>query len=190
MLAGQLLALAAIPCLAQQMPSLGLSAYAGQNVSSVDIAGQPDVTFSSVQHVIAVKQGKPLSEQDVNASVAALKQRGFQGVKLDLQPSADGIQVRFILTPAVYIGMYDFPGALKEFTYTTLLQIANYNAQMPYSATDISQAEDALVQYFPPARLFPGRSSLRACAAEQTIAWSTFSSAPILAFARASARST
>ena len=84
----------------------------------------------------------------MNASVAALKQRGFQDVKLDLQPSADGVQVRFILTPAVYIGMYDFPGALKEFTYTTLLQIANYNAQMPYSATDISQAEEALVQYF------------------------------------------
>ena len=55
-LAGQLLALAAIPCLAQQMPSLGLSAYAGQNVSSVDIAGQPDVTLHSVQGVIAVKQ--------------------------------------------------------------------------------------------------------------------------------------
>lgn len=147
-LAGQLLALAAIPCLAQQMPSLGLSAYAGQNVSSVDIAGQPDVTLPSVQSVIAVKQGKPLSEEDVNASIAALKQRGYSDVKLDLQPSADGVQLRFILTPAVYVGMYDFPGALKEFTYTTLLQIANYNSQMPYSATDISQAEDALAHYF------------------------------------------
>ena len=151
-LAGWLLAL--LPFLppsiarAQQLPSLGLSAYVGQNVSSVDIAGQPDTTFDSVANLISVKQGKPLSEDDVNASIAALKQRGFQGVKLDLQPSADGVQVRFILTPAIYVGMYDFPGALKEFNYTTLLQVANYNSQTPYSASDINQAEDALVQYF------------------------------------------
>ena len=133
---------------AQQLPSLGVSAYVGQNVSSVDIAGQPDTTFDSVAGLISVKQGKPLTEDDVNASIAALKRRGFQGVKLDLQPSADGVQVRFILTPAAYIGMYDFPGALKEFTYTTLLEVANYNSQTPYSVADINQAEDALVQYF------------------------------------------
>src|SRR5215467_8029898 len=80
---------------AQQLPSLGLSAYVGQNVSSVDIAGQPDTTFDSVANSITVKAGKPLTEDDVNASIASLKQRGFQGVKLDLQPSADGVQVRF-----------------------------------------------------------------------------------------------
>ena len=140
---------APLSLLAQQMPSLGVSAYAGQNVSSVDVAGRPDVTFSDIQRLVAVKQGKPLTQQDVDASLAALKQHaGFQDVKLDLQPAADGVQVRFILQPAVYIGMYDFHGALKEFSYTTLLQVANYNSQMPYSASDENQAEEALVQFF------------------------------------------
>ena len=131
------------------MPSLGLSAYLGQNVSAVDVAGRPDVTFSDIQRLISVRQDKPLTQQDVDSSIAALKQHGgFQNVKLDLQPSADGVQVRFILQPAVYIGMYEFPGALKEFSYTTLLQVANYNSQMPYSASDVNQGEEALVQFF------------------------------------------
>ncbi len=42
----------------------------------------------------------------------------------------------------------DFPGALKQFSYTRLLQVANYNAQTPYSANDIRDAEDALVKFY------------------------------------------
>jgi outer membrane protein insertion porin family len=135
--------------IAQQLPTLGVSAYAGQNISSVGIAGRPDVTFKSVQDIIAVNEGKPLTQHDVDASIAALKQHGgIDNVRLDLQPAADGVQVLFILEPAVYVGMYDFPGALREFTYTSLLQAANYNSQTPYSETDIQNAEDSLVLYF------------------------------------------
>ena len=127
----------------------GVSSYVGQNVSSVDVAGRPDVTVESVQGSIAVKPNEPLSEEKVNSSVAALKQHpGVKDVRLDLQPSADGVKVEFVLRPAFYVGMYEFPGALKEFAYTRLLQVANYNAQTPYSALDISQAEDSLVQFF------------------------------------------
>ncbi len=134
---------------AQQFPSLGVSSYAGQKVSSVDIAGRPDVSFDSVAHDIAVEPNKPLSADDVDASVAALKhESGVRDVRIDLQPSAEGVQVTFILAPAMYVGMYEFPGALKEFSYTRLLQVANYNAQMPYSATDIAEAEDALVKFY------------------------------------------
>ncbi|HZP23919.1 MAG TPA: POTRA domain-containing protein [Terriglobales bacterium] len=127
----------------------GVSSYAGQNVSSVEIAGRPDVSFNSVEHLIAVEPNKPLTQQQVDASVAALKQQsGIRDVKVDLQPAAEGVQVTFVLGPAMYVGMYQFPGAVKQFSYTRLLQVANYNAQSPYSANDISQAEDALVQYF------------------------------------------
>ena len=152
---GQLLAVAIllfvvpIAAGAQAFPSLGVSSYAGQNVSSVGIAGRPDVTFSSVENLIAVEPNKPLAEKDVDTSIAALKQHsGVNDVRVDLQPSADGVQVTFVLRPAMYVGMYEFPGALKVFSYTRLLQVANYNAQMPYSASDVSQAEDALVQFY------------------------------------------
>ena len=134
---------------AQGLPNLGVSSYAGQKVSSVDVAGRPDVTFTAVQDLIAVQPDKPLTPQDVDASVVGLKRHpGVQDVQVDLQPSAEGVQVRFVLGPAMYVGMYQFPGALKEFTYTRLLQVANYNAQSPYSASDVSQAEDALVRFY------------------------------------------
>ena len=134
---------------AQELPTPGVSAYAGQNVSSVVIAGQPGMTLESVKELLSVREGKPLTQADVNASITALKQRtGFNDITVDLQPTAKGVQVAFLLHPAVYVGMYEFPGALKEFTYTSLLQVANYNPQTPYSATDIQQAEEALVQYF------------------------------------------
>ncbi len=148
-LIGTLLALLAWISATAQTPSQQLSSYIGQNVASVDIAGRPDITFKSVQQVIAVKPGQPLSQKDVDTSTANLKQHGrFQDVKLDLEPEADGVRVVFILQPAVYVGMYEFPGAMKEFSYSRLLQVANYNSQMPYSATDVQQAEDALVKFY------------------------------------------
>lgn len=133
----------------QQFPSLGVSAYAGQKVSFVGIAGRPDVSFQSVRPLISVTEGRPLTQKEADDSMAALKQRaGIHNVTLDLEPSATGVRVLFILHPAVYIGMYEFPGALTQFTYTRLLQVANYNAQMPYSASDVQDAADALVQFY------------------------------------------
>ena len=44
--------------------------------------------------------------------------------------------------------MYEFPGAVKEFSYARLLQVANYQSQSPYSVTDVQQANDALVHFF------------------------------------------
>ncbi len=146
--AGVVVLTAAGAC-AQQVPGVPVSSYEGQNVSSVDIAGRPDVTLDSVQGLLAVKPNQPLTEDAVNASVSALKASpGVTDVRVDLQPSADGVQVEFVLRPAMYVGMYEFPGALNQFTYTRLLQVANYNAQSPYSASDISQAEDSLIRFF------------------------------------------
>ena len=134
---------------AQQSPDQAISAYAGQNVSSVDVAGSPAVTFDSVRNLISLKQGQSLQQNDVDSTIAALKQHtGVQDIGLDLQPEAEGIRVTFILRPAVYIGMYEFPGALKDFNYTRLLQVARYDSQMPYSTRNVQQAESTLVQFF------------------------------------------
>jgi outer membrane protein assembly factor BamA len=146
---------------AQQPPSdQTLSLYIGQTVSSVEVAGQPDVTFDSVRNLIMVKQGQPLTQNDVDATIKALQERGgFQNAHLDIEPAADGVQVKFILQPAVYVAMYEFPGAIKEFSYSRLLQVANYQSQAPYSLTDVQQADAALVQFFRELRLLPCRST-------------------------------
>ena len=123
------------------LPSLGVGSYVGQNVSSVEVAGRPDLTTDSVQNLIAVAPDKPLNKQDVDQTVNALKRHpGINDVTVDLQPSSEGVQVRFVLGPAMYVGMYQFPGALNQFAYTRLLQVSNYNVPAPYAYTPFPPA--------------------------------------------------
>ena len=49
------------------------------------------------------------------------------------------MRVRFVLQPALYFGVYEFPGAIRSFPYSRLLQISNYQSQEPYSAYDFSR---------------------------------------------------
>ncbi len=110
--------------------------------------GRPDVSLSDLRALISVQKGQPLSRENVNATVAALREKGrFEKVGVDLEPTNAGVSVAFILEPAVYIGVYEFPGATKEFDYPRLLQVANYSAPAPYSADDVSTAEAALVKF-------------------------------------------
>jgi outer membrane protein assembly factor BamA len=148
-LAWTLLLVGCVSSPAQQTEAQQMSLYLGQTVSSVDVAGRPDVTFDKVSRLIPVKAGKPLTQSDVDASIAALKSsEGFQDIGISIEPDADGIRVLFVLKPAFYIGMYQFPGGLKEYPYSRLLQVSNYNAPAPYSSGDVSHAENALVQFF------------------------------------------
>jgi len=139
-------------CLAQDGSPTGpqaLPSFVGQRVSSVDLAGQPGVTAKTVPDLIAVQEGQPLTEQKVNTTIAALKRSGrFQNVELDLRPQSDGVRVMFILQPAIYLGIYEFPGAETVFPYSRLLQVANYPSQEPFSQVDVEQARAALVQFF------------------------------------------
>lgn len=134
---------------AQETSQQQLSLYKGQNVSSVDVAGQPGITLSDVQNLITTKQGQPLEQKQVEGDVNTLIEKGgYKGVRLDIEPESSGVRLVFVLQPATYVGVYDFPGATKEFSYARLLQVANYNAQSPYSATDVRNSEDSLVQFF------------------------------------------
>lgn len=56
------LILAARPqCAAQQTANIPLSSYEGQNVSSVQIQGRPDVSLSDLHALISVQKGQPLA---------------------------------------------------------------------------------------------------------------------------------
>ena len=126
-----------------------LASYLGQNVSRVEVAGQPRFTYDKLQNAISVKPGQPLSQADVDASVNSLKHiAGISEVTLDLQPEANGVGVVFVVQPAVYVGMYQFPGATGKYSYSRLLHLANYATQAPYSNADVRRAEDSLVRFF------------------------------------------
>ncbi len=132
-----------------------MQSYEGQNVSTIELAGRPDLDVSKYGSLLEQKQGQPFSTQQIEASVEALRKTGdFQDVVLDLRPETTGVRVIFVLKPAYYLAIYDFPGALKVFSYSRLIQVANYTAQEPYSTVDIHQAQVGLEKFFHQAGFF------------------------------------
>ncbi|HUK19695.1 MAG TPA: POTRA domain-containing protein, partial [Bryobacteraceae bacterium] len=98
-----------------------LSSYEGQQVSFVELAGRPDVDTKSLLPLLAQKAGEPFSQAKVDASIAALQRTGkFDKVQLDVRPEARGVRVLFVLQPALYFGIFEFPGA-ERLSYARLL---------------------------------------------------------------------
>jgi outer membrane protein insertion porin family len=126
-----------------------MQSYEGQNVSTVEVAGQPSGDMSKFDALLQQKPGEPFSTEKIGATIEALKnQGGFKDVVLDLSPETNGVRVMFVAQPAYYIALYDFPGALRIFPYSRLIQITNYRAQEPYSAVDVHSAQAALEKFF------------------------------------------
>ena len=81
-------------------------------------------------------------------SIAALKSAGkFSEVQLQVEPEANGVRVLLIVEPAIWFGIFEFPGA-ERFPYSRLVQIANYPPQAPFNASDVQQDTDALLRFF------------------------------------------
>src|SRR4030095_2946296 len=124
-----------------------LLSYEGQKVSSVELAGQPDLDPAEFLPFVAQRRGEDFSADRINHTIAALQQTGkFTDVQLDLRPEQDGVRVVFILQPAVYFGIYQFPGA-ERFPYNRLILASNYVPQEPYSSLDIQRAQESLVMF-------------------------------------------
>ena len=98
-----------------------LDSYQGQKVTAVDIAGRPDLKVSAFLPVIAQKTGQAFDSAKVNASAAALKAAGhFESVRIDVEPAANGVHAYFVIEPAIYYGIFEFPGA-ERFAYSRLI---------------------------------------------------------------------
>jgi outer membrane protein insertion porin family len=125
-----------------------LTSYEGQNVTSIQIAGRPEVTTDQLTALFVQKAGQPFSKEKVEQTAAALKATGrFKEVQLQVDPAANGVRVLLILEPAVYFGVFAFPGA-ERFPYSKLIQIANFPPEAPYNADDVQQDREALVTFF------------------------------------------
>jgi outer membrane protein assembly factor BamA len=125
-----------------------LRSHEGQLVSLVELAGRPDLDTDRLQQLIPIHSGDRLSPQKILEAVDALRStHQFKDVQVELRPEFDGVRVTFILQPALYIGLYQFPGA-GRFSYGLLIQVSRFSAQEVYSAFDIKNAQEALLQYF------------------------------------------
>ncbi len=125
-----------------------MSSYEGQTVTAVEIAGRPNLDTSKLVPLLEQHQGEPFSRAKVEQSIATLKKEGnFDEVQLQVDPEANGVRVLLIVEPAVWFGIFEFPGA-ERFSYSKLAQIANYPPQAPYNAGDVQKGTDALIRYF------------------------------------------
>ena len=125
-----------------------LQAYVGQKVSSVELAGRPDLDERSLSPLLVQHAGEPFDRDKVERTITAIKATGqFQDVQLGIVPDIEGVRVLLILQPGLYFGIYEFPGS-KTFSYSRLLQVANYPPEGPYNCNDVTQASDALTKFF------------------------------------------
>src|SRR5262245_23874064 len=131
----------------ERLKTTELLSYEGQKISSIELAGQPDLNADEFSPLLAQHSGESFSGEKITQTLSALQRTGkFTDVQLDLRPEQEGVRVVFVLQPAVYFGMYRFPGA-EHFPYARLVQVANYVQQEPYSSIDIQQAQESLLMY-------------------------------------------
>jgi outer membrane protein insertion porin family len=132
-----------------QLADKGSSAvYEGQNVGSVDLIGNPHRDLEPLRGVALQKAGQPYSQANVEASIRALQEAGgFPKVTVNVLPELSGVRVSFLLEPAYYLGIVDFPGAAKAFPYTRLLQVANLADQDPYDPARVAVAQQSLQEF-------------------------------------------
>jgi len=137
-----------LPATAPQVREV-LPSYEGQNVISVEVAGRPDLDQRQLLPILVQQEGQPFSQAKIDQSVSALKSRGVvKEVQVEIRPQANGIRVLLVCQPAVYYGLFDFPGAVGKFPYSRLLQIADYPPRGAYSVVDLQNAQASLSKFF------------------------------------------
>jgi len=139
---------------AQQTPQTApqvkevLPSYEGQHVVAVELAGRPGLDEEDLKPLLLQKEGTPFSQAKVDQSLAALKASGkAKEVELEVRPQADGVRVMFVLQPAIYFGIFTFPGA-QRFAYSRLLQVSDYPPRGAYSPIDVTNTRNSLVHFF------------------------------------------
>src|SRR5215471_19171856 len=106
-----------------------LLSYEGKRVSMVELAGRPDLDTEQFRQLIPIHSGDQFSPDRILEALDALRNtHQFKDVQLELRPDANGVRVTFILQPALYIGLYQFPGA-ERFPYALLIQVSRFSAQ-------------------------------------------------------------
>ena len=123
--------------------------FEGNCVAKVDISAKPTYDVDAFRPLIQQKEGHPFSMKAIRDSVAALQKIGlFSKVQVSIKPEQAGLNILFILEPASYIGILNFPGATKTFSYTQLLQAVNIPEQTVYVDGLPDQGKQALLQFF------------------------------------------
>jgi outer membrane protein insertion porin family len=125
------------------------SVYEGQNVAAIDLVANPHRDVEPLRSLLDQKPGQPYSQAKVEASIKALEGTGqFPKVQVNVIPDPAGLRLNFLLEPAYFLGIVDFPGATSQFTYTRLLQVVDLPDEDPFVKTRLGIAEQTLQEFF------------------------------------------
>jgi outer membrane protein insertion porin family len=123
--------------------------YEGRKVAAVELAADPKISVESLRPLLHQQANEPYSAANVEQTISALQETGrFTKVAVDVKPEPAGLHVTFLLEPALYFGIFDFPGATKSFSYTRLLQVVDVPNQTAYKQDLVSKAEEDLHHFF------------------------------------------
>lgn len=124
------------------------AAYEGQNVSAIQVAGRPDFDVTRCPECLAQAAGKPFSLAEVQQTADALKKAAHcTRVDIQTQPDANGVRIVFVLNPAVYFGIFTFPGA-QRFPYSQLIQASNYPLQEAFNPAEVKSDQQTLLSFY------------------------------------------
>ena len=129
--------------------------YEGQKIVEIELVANPKISVESWRPLVQQRADEPYSRARVENTISALQGTGrFSKVEVDVKPDAGGLRVTFTLEPALYFGIFEFPGAGKSFSYTRLLQVVDIPNRTPYKQDLVSKAGENLHQFFVSAGYF------------------------------------
>ena len=147
---------------AQLAPRTPQAGYEGQNVTAVSLLANPHRDLAPFFPLVTQGSNTPYSQEKIRASADALKKAGnFKEVRVEVVPDITGLRVSFLLEPSFYLGILQFPGAVKRFSYIRLLQVANLSDEDPYDPSRITVAENSLRELPEQKRIFSGDRACR-----------------------------
>jgi len=132
----------------QAAPQTAQVSYEGQNISAVSLIANPHRDLEPLRACVTLRPGDPYSEERIRASAEALeKAGGFPKVQVSVVPDVTGLRIRFLLEPAYYLGVVDFSGVAKSFSYTHLLQVVDLPDEDPFDPSRLPTAQEALTTF-------------------------------------------
>jgi outer membrane protein insertion porin family len=139
----------------QQASQSNKGSYEGQKIATVALVANPEISVESLRSLVQQKIDEPYSASKIEGTISALRGTGrFSNVEVDVKPDSGGLHVTFTLEPALYFGVFDFPGAIKKFSYTRLLQVIDIPNQTPYKQYVVAKAGENLREFFVSAGYF------------------------------------
>ena len=106
-----LLGFAADPARAAEAAADDFSSFAGQPVARIVFETRLNLSDAELLSTLPLRPGRVLGKNDVERSVESLMRRGiFSSVESRIEHAADGLNIWFVLTPALHISELGFRG--------------------------------------------------------------------------------